>query len=171
MKKISQILALIFAFFAFPVFATVQWSLIADKIIIESETDSYGDQLYFFIIEQHNGVADHFISVPSFPFSYTKHNLASFESVVVWTKTLEDQSDVKVIVSLFDREALPWVPDELIGSFFINFDNPNAVPHWSSMGDECILDPAHAADLKQEVNFHQGSGKYKIMFHLEKVDK
>lgn len=139
-----------------------QWALWLDKIDVMSETDYFGDQIYFFILQKNKDLPVAYTSMPDFPFSYTKENFQHFEPAILWQGDVSKNSDLALVVSLVEREALPWIADEVLGnlSVSVSSDVMGLSIGWNALTPSVSFDPDQKTPFAQRVHVEQNGGKY-----------
>ncbi len=138
------------------------WALWLNKIQILSDTDSFGDQIYFFILQKNNSEPVAYASMPEFPFSYTHENLPQFEPAILWQGDLKASNKVSLVLSLVDREALPWIADEVLGNIEVSI-MPQAQGlemNWVALTPSVHFDPNQTSPMEQRIYVEQNGGKY-----------
>ncbi len=157
---------IIFAFFISTFLSAETWSLWLNHLEIKSNTDFYGDEVYFFVLEKENDHPQAYTTLPIFPFSYTQENLPSFEPALLWQGNITS-AEKSIVVSLVEREVLPWIADEILGNMEMTLDpQENGVAiTWESLTDSLSFDKKQESPLSQAVFVEYMKGSY--IFNLE----
>lgn len=163
MRNFLFIIASMFA----SLLSAVEVSLWIDKIDIYKQTDTFGDQVYCFILEKdpHGDFAQ--FSHPSFPFSFTKEGLKGLKPFSVWHEVFVDKDHYEVIFSLFDREVMPWLPDELLGHLKIamTWHDKNLDVEWKELSPQTTLEES-SEPLKRRVVMKENGAHYVVDLRL-----
>jgi hypothetical protein len=138
------------------------WALWLEDVKILANTDTFGDQIYFFLLQKNDGQAVYYASLPDFPFSYTAENLANFQPGILWKGDMTPKNNISIVVSLVDREALPWIADEVLGNIeiMIASQDQGLAIQWTSLTPSVTFDPNQTSPLAQRVHVEQNGGKY-----------
>lgn len=134
-------------------------SLWVDHIDIYKQTDTYGDQVYCFILEKDPQGDFAQFTHPSFPFSFTKEGLKGMKPFSVWHEVFVEGDRYEIIFSLFDREVMPWLPDELLGHLKIAMDwnNKNLDVEWKELSPHTTLDESENSMTRRVIMKENGS--------------
>lgn len=156
----------------FSMLCAVEVSLWVDHIEIYEETDTFGDQIYAFILEKDpNGDFSQFTH-PTFPFSFTKDGLSTMKPFSLWQSVFVDGDHYEIIFSLFDREVMPWLPDELLGHLKIgmSWEDKKLDVAWKGLSPDTTVEENDNM-LVRRVIMKENGGHYAIdlRLHLNKA--
>jgi hypothetical protein len=157
----------VLALFLFQFIGAAEVSLWIDKIEVFKETDLYGDQIYCFILEKdpHGDFAQ--FTVPSFPFSFTKEGVKAMKPFVVWHEVFVEDDVFDIIFSLFDREVMPWLPDELLGHLRLSMllKNGHLETQWQPLSAHTSIETL-SSDMERRILMRENGGDYAISLRL-----
>ena len=88
-------------------------------------TEERGDELYFSITEYSTKVHPRHYVVPAFPSHWLSDQLEKVNNIELWTRKLQEDEAVTVLVSLIESDAPPWNVDDLIGTVKLKAINHN----------------------------------------------
>ncbi len=171
--RFTSLIRSLFSFFSLISLAYAQtWALWLDAINILDNTDTFGDQIYFFILQKNNAEPIAYASLPEFPFSYTEENLKHFEPSILWEGNLPQKDKMSLVLSLVDREALPWLADEILGNIEISIANQGQglSIQWNALTPSVSFDSNQDAPLAQRVYIEQNGGKYNFDLSWKPVE-
>lgn len=154
-------LALLIASAFVSMLSAAEFSLWVDRIEVVQETDTFGDQVYVFILEKSPEGDFLQYNHPSFPFSYTKESLEQMKPFSVWTSSFVEGDRYELIFSLFDREVMPWLPDELLGHIKLSmlFKNGQLEAQWKGLSSDTEVLESDSM-MTRRVIMQENGGKY-----------
>ncbi len=152
-------------FFLFTLLSCVcaqNWALWLEDLKILTDTDTFGDQVYFFLLQKNNTEPVAYFSMPNFPFSYTHENLKNFQPAILWKEDITPKNKTSLVLSLVDREALPWIADEVLGNLEIDIDikDEGVAIQWISLTPSVTFEPQKMSPMTRRVQVAQNDGKY-----------
>jgi len=138
------------------------WALWLEDIHILSNTDTFGDQVYFFVLEKQDSELVSYTSLPSFPFSYTNENLLHFEPGILWQGDCDPEHHLSLAITLLDREALPWIADEILGNLEVTLepDFKGLALKWNALTPSVSFNENQSSPMTQRVHVESNGGKY-----------
>ncbi len=89
------------------------------KIKAHSTTEKSGDELYFDVLEFGDDRRARHFHIPKFPHHWPSSILSKINNIPLWQGTANKTGDLKLIVSLLEKDAPPWNNNDLIGAFEI----------------------------------------------------
>lgn len=90
-------------------------------------SEKSGDELYFDITQYSNQGHTKTLRVPAAPLHWLSKQLPDVKNALLWEGMVEENEEMKVIVSLVEQDNPPWDVDDLIGSALLILDNRQGV--------------------------------------------
>jgi len=86
-----------------------------------------GDELYFDITQYSNKGQAKTNRLPEAPLHWLSKQLPEVKDVALWEGMVQDNEEMKVIISLVEQDNPPWDVDDLIGSALLILQNKKGV--------------------------------------------
>lgn len=94
-----------------------------DTIEAIKTADKGGDELYFDITQYSNRGRAKTDRIPEAPEHWLSKQLPEVKNVLLWEGVVDEQEELKVIISLVEQDTAPWDVDDLIGSALLILEN------------------------------------------------
>jgi len=173
--KLKIWLSSFFILFTFPFLWAQEWALCLEDLKMISQTDTFGDQVYFFVLQKNDSQPVAYSSLPSFPFSYTQINLQDFQPGILWQGNVHRDEHLSLVISLVEREAMPWIADEVLGVIesAIAQDEKGIQFQWNVLSPSVTLEQNYHEDgpFTQRAHVEQNGGEYTFALTWKPVEE
>lgn len=134
------------------------------KQISSSQTsEKSGDEVYIDIFELSDDRRPKKFHIPKYPHHWPSVMLSKVKNIPLWQGRLNPTGEVKLIVSLLDKDAPPWNNNDLIGAAEIYITVENNTPKIILKVDEPNQKPqTFNGYMEQSISFQAGAGAYSI---------
>ncbi len=85
------------------------------NIKVEKSSDRGGDEFYFNITYYSSLGHSKNIRIPESPTHWLSQHVETVKDINLWTGTLAEGEEVRLILSIVEQDYPPWDPDDLIG--------------------------------------------------------
>lgn len=146
--------------------AAIKLSLMSIEAVRLSE--KRGDEIYFDILEFGDDRRPKHYHVPSYPHHWPSSILSKIKNVPLWQGQANEQGKLTLIVSMLDKDAPPWNPNDLVGAFKLVMSQKDGKPVFSIRSQskdavEKTYDGAFSAVLE----LSNGKATYKVEIKVE----
>lgn len=131
-------------------------------------TEKGGDEIYFDVLAFGKGFHPAHRQVPPYPHHWPDFVLDKVKNVTLWKGHVKKKAEVKLIVSLLEKDVPPWNTNDLLGTFEITLqqDKRHLVISYSEPGNPKTFKKAFDK-LSQEVSFTLGAGEYHFTISVQ----
>ncbi|PCH56917.1 MAG: hypothetical protein COC15_02270 [Legionellales bacterium] len=143
-------------------------NLVLSSIKAEKTSETRGDELYFSITQYSSEKDAKQELIPTFPTYWLSKNLSQIKNVPIWKTDLALGEEVKLIISLLEKDAPPWELDDHIGSVQLKVSNVDGnLEYMWELPDFKKLPAIDLIDTGLDSEFlMQGHGEYRVKFKL-----
>lgn len=130
--------------------------------------EARGDEIYFDILEFGNDRRPRHYHIPKRPHHWPSSILTKVKNIQLWQGQLNAKEQVKLIVSLLDKDAPPWNSNDLIGAFEISISQKDSKAQFifHQAGAKQKAERFLGAFSKQ-LNFQVGKARYKLKIDFQ----
>lgn len=138
-------------------------NLVLQQITGHVTTEKRGDEVYFDILEYGDNRTPRHYHVPKKPHYWPSAILSKIKDQSLWQGAVSDGNNVKLIVSLMEKDVPPWNNNDLIGVFKLEIKSENGELRffYSLMEPKAKVENS-AAVFRKNINMTGNDGQYEI---------
>ena len=139
------------------------------KIVLEKLSENSSDELYFSVTKYSNKNESRLVRVPEFPTYWRSKDLNVLKNITLIEQKVAVGEEIQFILSLIEADALPFDPDNHIGSIQLNIINNGCslIQQWKQPNLVDQTDVQQVSGKLAEFNFVGAGGKYLVNFITE----
>ena len=130
-------------------------------------SESQGDELYFDVLAYGSNQHPTHHRIPPFPHHWPSFVLDKIKNITLWQSNLPPHSNIKLIVSLVEKDAPPWNANDVLGSFELVLKRTagGLAIHYQELGKvESSIEVKQ--QLKQNVIFSLNGAEYRFLIDV-----
>lgn len=144
-------------------------SLVMNQMKVIKPSERSGDELFFDLLVVSTHRKPFHVRVPSKPHHWPMFVLPKLKDVLLWKTQLAEGENIKLVISLIEKDAEPWDINDHLGSIRLYLHYPSkGLEYAYTSGEEKQINyqPIAKGHAPEVFNFSSKHGQYKVFFKL-----